>query len=196
MLEEIIKDKTDIILISKTKCDSSFPAVKLIINGHSTPFRLYRSQDKGGLLLYVYENITCKALNEYISEKPIENIILEINLRSMKCLLSCSYNSNINLIADHLHYINRGIDFCSSKYNNCIVLGDLNKEIANAFLEKFYASYNFKRLIKEPTCFQSVDNPSCLDLMLTNHLKCFQKNHSKCYQNSGVYELAYRSYIN
>ena len=37
-----------------------------------------------------------------------------------------------------------------------------------------------KRLIKEPTCFKSVDNLSCIDLILANHPKCFQ--------NSGVYE--------
>ena len=33
---------------------------------------------------------------------------------------------------------------------------------------------------KKPTCFKSVDNPSCIDLILTIHLKCFQ--------NFGVYE--------
>ena len=47
-------------------------------------------------------------------------------------------------------------------------------------MEQFCASYNLNSLIKEPTCFKSVDNPSCIDLILTNHPKCFQ--------NSGVYE--------
>ena len=47
-------------------------------------------------------------------------------------------------------------------------------------MEQFCASYNLKSLIKEPTCFKSVDNPSCIDLLLTNHPKCFH--------NSGVYE--------
>ena len=47
-------------------------------------------------------------------------------------------------------------------------------------MEQFCASYNLKSLIKEHTCFKTVDNPSCIDLILTNHPKCFQ--------NSGVYE--------
>ena len=98
-----------------------------------------------------------------------------------KWLLLCSYNPNTNLIADHLHCIGRGIDFYSSKYDTFIVLGDLNTEVTNSFLEQFCASYNLKSLIKEPTCFKSVDNPSCKDLILTNHPKCFQ--------NSGVYEI-------
>ena len=180
MLEELIKDKIDIFLISETKLDSSFPSGQFVIKGYSTPFRLDRNQNGGGLLLYVREDIPCKILKEYTPEKPIENLFVEINLRSRKWLLSCSYNPKTNLIADHLHCIGRGIDFYSSKYDNFVVLGDLNTEISNSFMEQFCASYNLKRLIKESTCFKSVDNPSCIDLML--------RNHPKCFQNCGVYE--------
>ena len=116
-------------------------------------------------------------MKEYSPEKPIENLFVEINLRSRKWLLSCSYSPKTNLTADNLHCTGRGIDFYSSKYDNFVVLGDLNTEI---FVEQFCASYNLKSLIKEPTCFKSVDNPSCIDLILTNHPKCFQ--------NYGVYE--------
>ena len=119
-------------------------------------------------------------MKERTPEKPIENLFVEINLRSRKWLVSCSYNQRTNLIADHLHYIGRRIDFYSSKYDNFVVLGDLNTEISNSFMGQFCASYNLKSLIQEPTCFKSVDNPSCIDLILTNHPMCFQ--------NSGVYE--------
>ena len=47
-------------------------------------------------------------------------------------------------------------------------------------MKQFCASYNLRSLIKKPTCFKSVDNPSCIDLIL--------RNHPKCFQNSGVYE--------
>ena len=119
-------------------------------------------------------------MKEYTPEKPKENLFVEINLRSRNWLLSCSYNHKTNLIADHLYCIGRGIDFNSSKYDNFLFLGDLNTEISNSFVEQFSASYNLKSLIKEPTCFKSVDNLSCIDLILTNHPKCFQ--------NSGAYE--------
>ena len=129
MLEEIIKDKIDIFLIFETKHGSSFLAGQFMIKGYSTPFRLDTNQNGRGLLLSVLEGIPCKILYEYTSEKPIENIFIEINLRSRKCFLSC-----------------REIYFCSSKYDNVIVLGDLNIEISNTFLEQFCASYNFKAL--------------------------------------------------
>ena len=128
----------------------------------------------GGLLLYVREDIPCKILKEYTPEKPIENLFVEINLRSRKWLLSCSYSPKTNLIADHLHCIGRGIDFYSSKYDNFIVSGDVNTEVSNSFMEQFCASCNLKSVIKEHTCFKSVDNTSCVDLILTNHPKSFQ----------------------
>ena len=137
MLEEIIKDKIDIFLISETKLDSSFPSGQFVIKGYSIPFRLDRNQNGRGLLLCLSEDIPCKILNEYTPEKPIENFFVEINLRSRKRLLSCSYNPNTNLIADHLHGIGRGIDFYSSEYDHFIVLGDLNTEVSNSFWKNF-----------------------------------------------------------
>ena len=102
-------------------------------------------------------------LKEYTPEKPVENLFVEINLRSRKWLLSCSYNPKTNLTADYLHCIGRGTDFYSSKYDNFVVLRDLNTEVSNSFLEQFCASYNLKSIIKEPACFKSFDNPSCID---------------------------------
>ena len=116
--------------------------------------------------------------------KPTEHLFVEINLRSRKFLLSCSYNSNTNLITDHLHCIGRGIDFYSSKYDNFIVPGDLNTEVSKSFLEQFFASYSLKSLVKELTCFKRYDHD----------MKCWQvigmilQNHTKCFKNSGVYE--------
>ena len=64
MLEEIIKDNIAIFLIAETKLDSYFPSGQFIIKVYSTPFRLDRNQNGGGLLLYVREDIPCKILKE------------------------------------------------------------------------------------------------------------------------------------
>ena len=81
MLDKIIKDKLDIFLISETKLNSSFTAEQFIIKGYSTPFRFDKNQNWGSSLIYIHEDIPNKILNEYTSEKPIENIFVEINLR-------------------------------------------------------------------------------------------------------------------
>ena len=98
-------------------------------------------------------------MNTHTSEKTIMNIFVKINLRSRKWLQS--YDPSTNLIADHLHCVGRGIDLYSISF---LLYANLNIEISNSFLEQFCASSNLKSLIKEPTCFKSVDNPSCIDI--------------------------------
>ena len=41
-------------------------------------------------------------------------------------------------------------------------------------MNDFCNVYNLSNLVKEPTCFKNPDNPSCIDLFLTNSQKCFQ----------------------
>ena len=43
-------------------------------------------------------------------------------------------------------------------------------------MEEFTSIYNLKSLIKKPTCFKSKNNPSCIDLILTNRVNCFQNS--------------------
>ena len=41
-------------------------------------------------------------------------------------------------------------------------------------MNDFCNVYNLSNLVKEPTCYKNPDNPSCIDLFLTNRPKCFQ----------------------
>ena len=47
-------------------------------------------------------------------------------------------------------------------------------------MKVFCDSYEFENLIKDATCYKYPENPSCIDLILTNNLNSFQ--------NSGVIE--------
>ena len=181
---EFLKDKIssylDIFLISETKLDSSFPTSQFCINGFSTPFRLDRTNNGGGLLLYVRNHVPCKVLNAFENLENFEHMFLELNLNAKKWLLSCSYNPNSNSIAHHLDHVSKGLDYYSSKYDNFILLGDYNAQVDNDFVKEFCSTYNLKSLIRQNTCFKSLINPSCIDLVLTNCPKSFQ--------HSGVYE--------
>ena len=79
MLEELIKDTIDMFLISEARLDSSFPSGQFLIKSYSAPLRLDRNQNGGCLLLYVREVIPCNILKEYTPEKPIGNLLVEIN---------------------------------------------------------------------------------------------------------------------
>ena len=42
-------------------------------------------------------------------------------------------------------------------------------------MQNFCELYNFENLIKGPTCYKNPDNPSSIDVMLTNCGNSFQK---------------------
>ena len=61
-LAEILRSNVDIILISETKIDSSFPTAQFKIEGYTT-YRLDRNSNGGGTLLYVRQDIPSTLLN-------------------------------------------------------------------------------------------------------------------------------------
>ena len=56
-LNETLTNKVDILLISETKLDSSFPLNQFHIDGFTTPYRLDRDQNGGGIMLYIRGDI-------------------------------------------------------------------------------------------------------------------------------------------
>ena len=70
--------------------------------------------------------------------------------------------------------LNKDLDTYDSKYDNIILLGDLNVESSDPVLYNFCNVYNLFSLVKEPTCFKNPCNPSCVDLFLTNRPRSFQ----------------------
>ena len=173
ILKEVVANKIDILLISETKLDDTFPLNKFILEGFTPPYRLDRTMHGGGLMLFVREDIPSKLLPNINPSGNIENIFIEINLRSKKWLISGSYNANVGLIQNHIVNLSKNLDFYSPKYENFIVIGDFNVEITNNYLEEFCASYNLKNLIKQPICFKNPDNAKLIDHISTNHPKSF-----------------------
>ena len=102
-LVEILHSNVDILLISETKIDSSFPTAQFKIEGYTT-YRLDRNSNGGGILLYVREDIPSTLLN---TELLIEGFCTEINIRKKKWLLVCTYSPNKNLISNHLKEIGK-----------------------------------------------------------------------------------------
>ena len=53
-------------------------------------------------------------------------------------------------------------------------MGDFNAGLDNAVLKEFCNLYNLTSLINKATCYKNSNNPSCIDLILTNFPKIFQ----------------------
>ena len=173
-LIEQITGNIDILMISETKLDSSFPTGQFLINGYSEPFRIDRNSQGGGIMLYVREDIPSKLVG--VETSPTEGFYVEINLRKKKWLLCCSYNPNKNNIQFHLENLTKSLALYSSNYENLIILGDFNVSIDNSYMAGFCDTYDLRSLIMEPTCYKNPENPTCIDLILTNHHLSFQNS--------------------
>ena len=70
-----------------------------------------------------------------------------------------------------------------------IVIGDFNAAMTNSYLKELCGSYNLKNLIKQPTCFKNLENPTCINHILTNHPKSFHTSSAFKTGLSDFYKL-------
>ena len=173
-LADIVSDRIDILLITETKIDHTFPITQFLMKSYSEPLRLDRSAFGGGLLLYIRKDIAFKNLPLKIS--GIECIFCEITLAKKKWLIIGFYNPDKSLIAKNISILEENVSHYLNSYDNILVLGDFNAEITNDTMANFASVYHFKNLIKSQTCFKSSKNPSCIDLILTNKPRSFQNS--------------------
>ena len=94
-----------------------------MINGY-TVYRRDRNSNGGGLLLYIREDIPSSLLN---IDNNIEGLSVELNVRKKTWLIYCTYNPHKNFISTHLKEMSKTFAKFSSKYDNFILLGDLNR---------------------------------------------------------------------
>ena len=167
-----ITGNVDILMISETKLDNSFPDGQFLIEGYSKPYRIDRNCHGGGML-YVRADIPSKLLSTELL--PMERFYVEISLQKKKWLLCCSCNSNKNTIKSHIEILHKGLALYLSKYENFIVLGDFNVGIDNSDITVFCDTYDLKCLIKEPTCYKNPENSPCIDLILKKQSEMFPK---------------------
>ena len=128
----MIKDNnTDILLVSETELEDTFPVGELYIDGYSTPYPFDQTLHDGGILLYIREDIPSKTLQFEPVQNNFEGFFVEINLKKKKWLLSYSYNPTRINIVNHVKNISRGFDQFEATYDNLILQGDFNIEPDN-----------------------------------------------------------------
>ena len=169
LLTEMVRDKVDLLILSETKLDSSFPNAQFYMKSYSKPYRLDRTSKGGGIILYVREDIPSKLINSSCIDHDKEYFLVELNLRKQKWLITCNYNNpHKTMMKEYLEYISKEMDSHSSKYDNFLLLGDFNSEPTEKAMKSFCQIYNFKNLLDKPTCYKNPNNPSCVDLIITN----------------------------
>ena len=164
----------DLLLLSETKLDDSFPTAQFSLNGFCKPYRFDRSSNGGGILLYVRNDIPSQLLTDYKMKNNLELFFVEVNIRK-KRLLDCFYNPHKSNISNHVHHLIKGLDIYLKSYDNILIMGDLNSEVSENCLNGFCNVNSLKNLSRGPVCFKNPNNPSCMGFFLTNRQQCFQK---------------------
>ena len=99
------------------------------------------------------EDIPAKHLSS--ESTPIEGIYVELDFCKENWLLCCTYNPNRNITINHLEALKRSLDSYSTKYDNLMVIGDLNAKINLEYMKLFCETYDLSSLIKVPTCYKN-----------------------------------------
>ena len=175
-LKLLVRGNIDILVITESKLDNTFPSQQFAIEGYSLPYRLDKNAASGGVIIYVREDIPSRELSFVNGNYNIEGIFIEINLRKTKWLLFGGYNYNKLNINNFLGQLGPMLNHFMSKFDNFLLLGDFNSEVSESTMAEFCEIYNFKNLITDPTCFKNVLHPSSIDVILTNKIRSFQNS--------------------
>ena len=83
----LVNGMLDILTITKTKLNDTFPVSQFHVDGFSKPYHLDRNRNRGGVIIYVREDIPSKILIKHVLPTDIEALFIELNFRKCKWLL-------------------------------------------------------------------------------------------------------------
>ena len=170
-----------IFLLSESKLDDGLSLGKFLIDGFHAPFKFDCHKNGGGIILYIGEDIPARVLSHNFPSG--ESFFVGIILHKKKWIINRSHNPNKSNIKNHVKTISRTLDAFSTKYENILLLGDLNTCVDDETMNDFCSSYCLISLIKQATCFKNPERPSRIDLILANKPRRF---HSICVLETGL----------
>ena len=101
--------------------------------------------------MYSNEDIPKKELSSNLPS-DIEIIIIELNINKIKWLVCGCYHSPSQSDEYFFYHLGKVLDNFSTKYDRFVLL----------------------KTVKNKTCFKSIENPSCIDLIITDKPGSFQ----------------------
>ena len=173
-VKPLLCNKTvDMLFISETKLDQSYPSTMFEVKGYSLPIRADRNIHGGGIMLIIRDDMKPRRLHdiEELLPKPIESLIVEVMIKNEMWVFICIYSpdkSHKNICCDAIEIVMTEITKRNIKTH--FLLGDLNIDTLNITeskcLKDVTEMYGSKNIIKDPTCFKS-ENGSQIDVIFT-----------------------------
>ena len=83
-VKEVILKNVDILAVTETKLDETFPLRQFYVEGFTMPYRLDRNHNGGGVIIYVRGDIPSKILEKHKLPHDTEEIFIELIFRKVK----------------------------------------------------------------------------------------------------------------
>ena len=175
----------DIICVDETKLDSSYPDSQFHIDGYQfPPSRRDRNKYGGGKIVDVREGFIVKRLVN-LEENTSETICTEVTISKKKwCIIFAYRPPHSNNKKVFLSELTTSLNQVTNKYDNIIVMGDLNIGIqkngadTNHYLSDLYDTFSLANLISSSTCFKPLCGTS-IYVLLTNKTRRSFHNTAK-----------------
>ena len=71
-------------------------------------------------------------------------------------------------------HVNKALDTYRQTFGKFLFTGDFNIEETDPIMSEFLFKNDSKNLVQQKTCFKSTNNPSCIDLFVTNSPRSFR----------------------
>lgn len=173
LYQMLTTSKLDVVMVTETWLNCNILSNLVHLPG----FKLFRNDraDRigGGVCMYVREHIAARCV--YTSTRSvIQFMCVEVNSGVEKCLLIVVYSPPYKFREDNLEELEETLLKLNPRYNKILVGGDFNvnhlkNKSVNRLFHYFCEKINMSIInTRWPTCFQSVNNPSILDIFLTS----------------------------
>ena len=123
-------------------------------------------------MVYVRYSLTVRRRPDLELESPVEIIVLDVCINNRKWVVVGAYRPrwvDKKLFSD---IVTKGTDKIATQFDNIILLRDLNYDCLDkskgSTLFDLCDIFDFRNLIKSPTCFTKNFTPSSVDVILTN----------------------------
>ena len=133
----------DILIITETKLDNTFPVSQFHIDGYSKPYRLDRNRNWGGIIIYVREDIPNRMFTKHIFPDNIEGLFIELNFKKCKWLLGGMYHPPSQPDQYSFNTLDKALDVYSN-YENILLIGDFNAQIGETSWYLFISTWASK----------------------------------------------------
>ena len=147
----MVQYKVDIIVLTKTKIDSSFLNQQFYIESFCRPYSLDRNKHGGRFSVYIMENIPSENLKKTFLSDNVEGTFIELNLRKNKWLLCATYHPPNQKDDYFFNHLGTAIDVYHQTYEKFFLIGDFNAEDTESCLSQSLFEYDAKNIVSQKT---------------------------------------------